>query len=90
MVIIQESNVSLKCFFGSWEFDFFKEFGDLLLLCGYSLGCYCSSKEIYFLYPKMALSHAEFKDSFPQALETARRFLINCSGVLAAMPKSST
>ena len=71
-IIFQEVNVSLKCFLGSLEFDFFKKFGDLLVLWGYSFGCYGSSKEIYFLYPKMAFGQAEFKASFPQALK-------NCS-----------
>ena len=59
----------MKCFLGSWKFEFFEEFGDLLLLLGNSLGCYCSSKEIYFLSTKMAFGHAELKASFPQALE---------------------
>ena len=68
-VIIQKANISLKCFFGSWKFDFFEEFGNLLFLRGNPVGCYCSSKEIYFLYSKMAFGHAEFETSFLKTLE---------------------
>ena len=90
LVIIQKSDVPLKCFLGSWEFDFFKEFGDLFILWGNSLGCYCSSREVYLLYPKRQLGMLSLRPAFRRHWKTARRFLINCSGVLAAMPISST
>ena len=45
----------------SRRFDFFQNFDDLLILWYYSLGCYCTPKEVCFLYRKMQFGHAELK-----------------------------
>ena len=63
-IVLQKPDVSLKCFLGSWKFDILEEFGNLLLLWGCSFGCYCTSEEISFLYPKMTFGHAEFVANF--------------------------
>ena len=38
-----------------------------MLLWFYTLGCYCTPKENYFLCPKMAIGYAELKTSFSKA-----------------------
>ena len=80
----------MKCFFGSGKFFIFREFGDLLFLWGYSLGCYCQSKEIYFLYPKVGFGHAEFKASFPQALKNCSQVFDQLFRRIGGLPISST
>ena len=46
-----------------------EKFGVFFFLWGYSLGCYCSPREMYFFYRKTTFGHAEFKTRFSKALE---------------------
>ena len=66
--------------FRSWKFDFIQVLVSFLFLWGYSLGCLCATKEVFFLYSETAFVLVEVKVGFSETLEDHSRVFDHLSG----------
>ena len=80
--IIQESNVSLNCFLGSWKVDFSSNLVIFCFCAAFPLVVIVPPRKYTSCTPKWRLVMLSLRPAFPRHWRTARRILINCSGYL--------
>ena len=87
---VSESSAALKCFLDRGFSTFFRTL-TILWFCGATPFVFIVwPRKSTFWTPKWLLAMLSLRPAFLRHWKTARVFLINCLGVLAAMPQSST